>query len=147
MLDRPSERHLEIGHVGIKWLQRTPLVRTLDGWDQAFGEVGEKDGVAATYLVGLAAHGQLLKSKLPHRLQHLEARLTSWPLDRLDQAFADKRRDAIQDRDALAPCLANDLFGGLYAEPANEDGKAPEEGLLVVGEQVVAPGNGIPHGP
>jgi hypothetical protein len=90
--------------------------------------------VSSPDLVGLAGRCQLLQPELAHRLQHLVARLLARPLRRLEQAFADEGRDAIEDVDLPATRSGNDRFGRLQREPADEDGQAAEQHLLVGGE-------------
>ena len=93
----------------------------------------------------LAAGHQPLPRELTHRLEHQVARLIPAVRQQVDQALVDERRHAIQHIERTVAARVADLPRGVEREAAGEDGEAPEERLLVRGEQVVAPGDRVAH--
>src|SRR5438270_13530764 len=89
----------------------------------------------------LPIHLQALQPILADRLQHQEAWLLAFLLGLLQQAFVDKRSNALQ----YLPCFTTvftcsaDCLYSLQSTTTNEDGEPPEESLLGGIEQVIAP--------
>jgi hypothetical protein len=91
----------------------------------------EELGVPAAYPSELRAFFEALAGVFANRLQHLEPVLAL-----LDEALFDQGRKGVE------VCVA-DLLGCEEREPSDENGEPGEEQLLVLVEQLVAPGDGV----
>src|SRR5947209_17633170 len=93
----------------------------------------------------LPARRENLQPILADRLQHQEAWFLAFLLGLLQQAFVDKRSNALQ----YLPCFTTvftcsaDCLYCLQSITTNEDGEPPEESLLRGIEQVIAPCNRV----
>ena len=110
---------------------------------RSFEQSEEEPGVAISDGRLLAARRQPLQPELAHRLQHPEARLALDALLLAQQALVDQRGNAVEDIER--PLRVDDRLGRLQRAAAGEDGQAAEEDLLLRGEQVVTPGDGVAH--
>src|SRR5918996_1572384 len=81
---------------------------------------------------------QLLQSILSDGLQHPEARLVVG-CGALHQAFLAQRFEAVQRLDLQLAARIGDLFGALERPASDERGQPPEESLLRLAEEIVAP--------
>src|SRR4051794_23304208 len=99
---------------------------------------------------GLLATGcEALQSEGPDRLQHAETRLRLSLVDAADEARLDQRRQSLQDSRPIALRIDNRIDNrvGCLARPsADEDRQLPEDALLGLTQQVVAPGDRRLHG-
>ena len=84
---------------------------------------------------------------LPDRLQHREARLAVRAVLLPQQALVDQRRDAVEDVQAEVAIRVADRLGRLERAASDEDREATEEALLLIVEQVVAPGDRVAERP
>ena len=92
----------------------------------------------------LTGRGQSLQGEFPHRLQHQVARFAAWTVLLPQQALLHQRRHAVQDVDRqVVP--AGDRLGRLQREATDKDGEPAKETLVLRGQQVVAPGDGVAH--
>ena len=98
-------------------------------------------GMALPARLFLTMGNQLLKGVLADRLQHREARFVADRLHPHEQAGGHQGTDAGQH---IVP-VTRDRFRCLERESADEDPEPPEQHLLGLGKQVVAPGDGRPH--
>jgi hypothetical protein len=91
----------------------------------------------------------LLQSELADCLQHAEPRLAVGLLGLRHQGLVDERSEPFQDVDSGALWAIarrrDHRLGRLQGEAADEDGEAAKQGLLIGGEEVVAPGDRVPH--
>ena len=91
----------------------------------------------------LATGFQLLQPILAHRLQHAEARLALDSLLLAQQTLVDQRGHAGEDIER--PIRTRHRLRRLDRAAAGKDRQPAEEDLLLRGEQIVAPGDGIAH--
>ncbi len=126
----------------------------------------EEDRVLPAALVHLAVFGQPLQTELAHRLQHPVARLHPRSILTPNEALIHEGSETFQDgcggvgesrsrggwrvvcvsppRHLDFPTHGLRPFQG---EAADKDGEPAKQGLLLCGEQIVAPGDGIAHRP
>ena len=95
----------------------------------------------APYQPFLATYGQPVQAELPHGLQQGIARLASRVLSLAQQTFIDERAHPLQDVQ-IAGSIGDGL-DRLQRASAGEDRKPAEEGLLMWGEQIMTPGDGV----
>ena len=93
----------------------------------------------------LAACRQLLEGKLTQGLQHDEAWLTVRTCLLAQQTLVQKRGDTLERIALRFTPSARDGRRRLEGEATGEDREATEEHLLLGREQVVTPGDGVPH--
>ena len=93
----------------------------------------------------LAARRQLLEGKLTQGLQHDEAWLTVRTCLLAQQTLVQKRGDTLERVALRFTPSARDGLRRLEGEAPGEDREAPEEHLLLRRQQVVTPGDGVPH--
>ena len=92
--------------------------------------VPTSDGLA------VAARHQSLECVLANGLEHSQARLVAGCVLGREQVVPEERLDPLQD---VEVGLLGDVLGGGQREPADEDGEAREELLLLRLQEVVAP--------
>ena len=109
----------------------TPIDRRGAG---AVGELEQPVGLAPPQGVLLTRSVESLPCELADRLEHPEALLAVRVGAAADEALVEQRRQRVEIRVA-------DRFGGVEGAAAAEDGEPGEQLLLVVVEQVVAPGD------
>src|SRR5688500_2583268 len=93
----------------------------------------------------LAAHIQPFQAELAHRLEQGKPRIATRLLSSTKLACIDERRPPFQ-RVKITFSIA-DGVDRFQRAPASEDREPPEEGLLLRGEQIMAPGDGVAQGP
>ena len=102
-------------------------------------------GMPLPRLVPFSAGRELLQPELAHRLQHVVARLVIGAGHLAHQTLLDQRHHAVKDREAAI--WSGHRLRTVQGEPTREDGEATEEALLLARQEVVAPGDRIPHRP
>ncbi len=91
----------------------------------------------------LAARGQPLQPELPHRLEHAVAPLDIRSLVEAHEAAVNQRGHPLKNARAVA--AAAHRLCPVQRPAADEDREALEEVLLLGGEQIMAPGDRVPH--
>ncbi|HEX6553433.1 MAG TPA: hypothetical protein VF026_11780 [Ktedonobacteraceae bacterium] len=89
---------------------------------------------------------QALPPVLADRLQHEQAWLTAGLLHLAQQVILQQHTHPIQDVASLQASRVGDGLDSLKRTAPSEDREPTEELLLGVGKQLVAPGDGRPHG-
>jgi hypothetical protein len=128
--------------LGLQAPQPDDLLRSLEPGLGAFGEGEEVLRVPAADIVLVATGGQPLQRKLADRLQHGVARRRP-VLGAPHQALVDQHGQSVQD---VAVAVDHGL-GGVQRPAAGEHPEPPEERLLCLAEEVVAPGDRIAQRP
>ncbi|CAA9568219.1 MAG: hypothetical protein AVDCRST_MAG19-2496 [uncultured Thermomicrobiales bacterium] len=103
--------------------------------------------MASAHRVLLAARRQPLGGVLSDRLRQPVARPAVRPRLVPDQALGHQRGDAAQDVEGGPVLGATDGFGRLKRAAAGEHRQPAEQRPLVLGKEVVAPGDGCRHRP
>jgi hypothetical protein len=106
---------------------------------QVIARVGRAGGAL------LPARGKSFQSKLANRLEHAVAGLAGWRLGLDEQALLDERTDPVRDATPNLTCSGRHGRDCFQIAAASQHGKAPEERLLISGQQVIALANRVPH--
>src|SRR3984893_8758302 len=88
----------------------------------------------------LACH--LFEGEVTHRLQETEAETSLTILLADNQTLVDQRGQALHPVDRLGRLVGDDRLGRLQRESTDKDPQAAEQNLLLLGEEVIAPGDG-----
>jgi hypothetical protein len=146
-VERAIDRHQEVRLVGLDAVQPAELVPSLVAHGRLFGELPEGGRMGASGAHRLLAQKEA-SGVLCDRFQqvvptgesaagtHDDQRLFGEPLQQLQHTLGPN-----------AAAAGGDLLDGRQGRPAPEDAEHPEEGLLLIGQQAVAPVERCPHGP
>ena len=127
-IQRPGERSADVVPLCVETLEPLALLRAeqarlgLLRQREVEGSVPTADGIA------VAARHQTLERVLADGLEHSQARLVAGCMLGREQVVAEQRLDSLQD---VEVGLLRDMLGGGQREPADEDGEAREELLLL----------------
>src|SRR5262249_3769021 len=138
VLARPPDRRAEVGVVLPEARDGRLLVAASGFGIEGFGELGEPAGVTKAELVELPGGLELYRRVLADRLQHPEAGLAVGVRPPEEKALLEQRIEPIQDGSGRAVVTA-DALGRLGPRAADEHGQPPEQPLLLLREQAVAP--------
>ena len=119
-LGRPGQRSTNVGALGVEPLEPLQLVRPEKSGLGLLGEREIEAGVAAAYVVAVAALGQPLERVLADRLQHPEAGLAAGHWLRPKQVVVQERLDAVDDVELE---VTGDRLGAVEGEAADEDAR------------------------
>ena len=89
----------------------------------------------------LARHVEPVEGELAQQGMAIEPRLAVLGLADPDHALVGKGLEAVGDEQPQAVGRVDDLLGDLGVPPADEHREPPEDRLLILGQQVVAPGD------
>lgn len=146
VLDRPRERGAEVVEIRIEPPEPARVVGAREPHLRVTGETEEMSGVREAHRLELSQLLQALERELADRLQHEEARLPLDALDRPQQALGDERVEPVQDH-VRGLDTDEGALGRVEREPADEDRRARQQGLLGRREQAVAPVDRAAQGP
>ena len=135
-IQRPGERSADVVSLGVEALEPLALLRAEQAWLGLLGQDEVEGGVPTSDGVAVAARRQTLERVLANGLEHPQARLVPRCMLGREQVVAEQRLDPLQDVE-VGPL--GDALGGGEREPADEDGEAHEELLLLRLQEVVAP--------
>ena len=111
------------------------------------GEVEEGQGVAALTVGSLARPLQPLGGELVQQRVALEAWIAVFGRQDLDEALVRQRFEPVDDQQVERTVRVDDVLGTFGVPAAAEDGTSAKDRLLVVGQEVVAPGDRSAQGP
>ncbi len=144
-LQRPRHRRAEVVKIGVQAVQLRHLLWSVAGRASSFGTLLEDGDVRPANVVRLTAPLELLEGERPNRLQHPEPNLVGRVSATSEQALVNQGGDAPQHVHPGATGRRNYPLGRVQGEASGEDGKAPEQCLLLRRQEVVAPGHRVPH--
>ena len=137
-IDRPADGQAHVVELSLVRPHPVRLVGATETRRSPLDERCEVLGVPPPHVVGAAVVVQVPGTEGSHRLQQAVAAPAAG-LDELHHRLVDERGDEVEDVELVDVALASHRGGRSQIEPADEDGEAIEEHLLVPGEQVVRP--------